>query len=284
MIISIQSQVVHGKVGNSAAMPALQAHGLTVAAVPTTLLSNHPHYPTMRGRVLPCGMLAELLLGVEERGLTETASILITGYLGSAENGEIVAGFVERAKERNPKLIHICDPVCGDDDLGGFVETALQRVFTQRLLPLADVATPNLWEARALTNRENALDAARSVQAIGPAGVIITAGNCGTGELQTLVLDKGKAWRIRSPRLPVRPAGSGDLFTACLAAKLARGEQLTNAAGNAVAAVHAVLACTNQAPWSEMPVESCLAEIVMPSARFTCEPIDEDSPPATKRP
>lgn len=279
LVISIQSQVVHGKVGNSAAVPALQAHGLTVAAVPTTLLSNHPHYPTMRGRVLPPELLAELLTGVEERGLVEAATILVTGYLGSVENGEVVARFVERARRRNPKLLYVCDPVCGDDDLGGFVAPGLQAIFVDRLLPLADVATPNGWEVRALTGREDLREAAAALQAIGPGGVIVTAGNGGDGDLRTLVIDGRETWQIRSPRLPVRPAGSGDLFTACLVAKLARGNGLMRAAEDAVAAVHAVLARTGTEPWAEMPVEACLGAIVAPSRSFICEPLLADRMP-----
>lgn len=267
-ILSIQSQVVHGKVGNNAAVPALQAHGLTVAAVPTTLLSNHPHYPTMRGRVLPPELLAELLVGVEERGLIDAAAMLVTGYLGSVENGEVVANFVERAKRRNPALLYVCDPVCGDDDLGGFVAPGLQAIFVERLLPCAGVATPNAWEACALTGHDDPLGAARLLQKIGPASVVVTAGNNGQGDLQILVLDKDLVWRIRTPRLAVRPAGSGDLFTACLAAKLARGSELVRAAEGAAAALHAVLQCTHFGPWAEMPVEMCLDEIVRPSAHF----------------
>ena len=83
LVISIQSQVVYGHVGNSAAVYPMQAEGVTVAAVPTTLLSNHPQYPTMRGRVLDADLVTDLLLGVEERGLIEQAAVLITGYLGA---------------------------------------------------------------------------------------------------------------------------------------------------------------------------------------------------------
>ncbi|MBY8822936.1 pyridoxal kinase [Sphingomonas colocasiae] len=272
IILSIQSQVVHGKVGNSAAAPALQAHGLTAVAVPTTLLSNHPHYPTMRGRVLAPDLLADLLVGVEERGLVDAATMLVTGYLGSVENGDVVADFVARAKRRNPALRYVCDPVCGDDDLGGFVAPGLLTLFTRRLLPFADVATPNAWEACSLAGCDDPFDAARLFQAIGPAGIVITGGNRGSGDLQTLVFDRQAVRRIRTPRLPVRPAGSGDLFTACLLAKLARGWSLARAAEDAAAALHAVLLRTDPERWAEMPVEMCLDEIVTPSARFPSTP------------
>src|SRR5690606_36238361 len=95
-VISIQSQVVHGHVGNSAAVFPMQAKGITVAAVPTALLSNHPHYPTMHGRTLDSELIEALLRGVEERGLLESARVVLTGYLGTVENGGVIASFLER--------------------------------------------------------------------------------------------------------------------------------------------------------------------------------------------
>ena len=106
-VISIQSQVVHGHVGNSAAVFPMQAKGLTVAAVPTALLSNHPHYPTMHGRILDSELVEALLRGVEERGLLESARVVLTGYLGSVENGVVIASFIERALSRHSQLQYV---------------------------------------------------------------------------------------------------------------------------------------------------------------------------------
>ena len=120
-VISIQSQVAFGHVGNSAAVFPMQMHGIDVIAVPTTLLSNRPGYPTIRGRVLDAPLVADLLLGVEERGALDTCQMILSGYLGSAEIAAVVADFVARAKARHPKLIYCCDPVLGDRDRGLFV-------------------------------------------------------------------------------------------------------------------------------------------------------------------
>jgi hypothetical protein len=139
-VISIQSQVVYGHVGNSAAVYPMQAEGVTVAAIPTTLLSNHPRYPTMRERVLDPELVTDLLLGVEERGLIEQATVLVTGYLGSAAIAAAVADFAERALGRNPKLVYLCDPVMGDDDFGVFVADGIMEVFRERLVPIASLA------------------------------------------------------------------------------------------------------------------------------------------------
>src|SRR3954449_5151457 len=131
LVISIQSQVVHGHVGNSAAVYPMQAEGVTVAAVPTTLLSNHPRYPTVRGRVMDAALVSDLLLGVEERGLIERAAVLVTGYLGSPAIAAVVADFAERALRRNPKLLYLCDPVIGDEGLGIFVADGIVDVFRE---------------------------------------------------------------------------------------------------------------------------------------------------------
>src|SRR5580704_12039650 len=112
-VISIQSQVAYGHVGNSAAVFPMQMHGIDVIAVPTVLLSNRPGYPTIRGRVLEAQLVRDLLLGIEERGTIESSSMILSGYLGSAEIAAVVADFVTRAKARNPKLTYCCDPVLG---------------------------------------------------------------------------------------------------------------------------------------------------------------------------
>ena len=152
-VISIQSQVVHGHVGNSAAVFPMQAKGLNVAAVPTTLLSNHPHYPTMRGKILKLELVEDILLGVEERGLIEKSTFIITGYMGSTEIASVVAQFIVRAKKINPNIIYVCDPVIGDDDLGIFVDEKLPEIFLNLLLKQASIITPNQFEWELLSGQ-----------------------------------------------------------------------------------------------------------------------------------
>jgi pyridoxine kinase len=133
-VISIQSQVVHGHVGNSAAVFALQACGIEAAGVPTTLLSNHPRYSSMRGRVLDAELVHDLLTGVEERGLVDNCEILITGYLGSTAIAAKVIDFVRRSKARNSSLIYLCDPVMGDAETGFYVGEELRALFAEGLV------------------------------------------------------------------------------------------------------------------------------------------------------
>src|SRR5882757_7032351 len=168
-VISIQSQVAYGHVGNSAAVFAMQMHGIDVIAVPTTLLSNRPGYATIRGRVLEAQLVADLLLGIEERGAVDTASMILSGYLGSAEIAAVVADFVTRAKARNPALRYVCDPVLGDRDRGLFVKPDIPPLVRDRLCPPAEIITPNHFEfdwlcGTAATTSARMIEAARAHQ------------------------------------------------------------------------------------------------------------------------
>jgi pyridoxine kinase len=260
LVISIQSQVVHGHVGNSAAVFPMRACGLEVAAVPTALLSNHPHYPTTHGKVLEPDLVEGLLRGVEERGLVDTAAAIVTGYLGSVGNAAVVAAFVERAKQRNPRLLYVCDPVMGDDDLGLFVQAGLIEMFRDRLVPMASIATPNQYELELLAEHK-----ARSAQALSEAARILSSRGTGAVVVTGCVLDDTAPDTVetvacsahglqRTPtaRLPIRPCGTGDLFTGLLVAGLCRGEDLAQASARATAEIFAVLERTKAAGAEEM--------------------------------
>jgi pyridoxine kinase len=257
LVISVQSQVVHGHVGNSAAVYPMQALGVNVAAVPTTLLSNHPRYPTVRGRVLEATLVADLLQGVEERGLVERAAVLVTGYLGSKANAEIVADFVVRAQARNPKLIYLCDPVLGDDGQV-YVAADILDVVRTRLVPAASFMTPNQFELELLSglsaqDAPGLLAASRALAAQGTAGIIATGctlADTPAGQVETILSVHGRLERFATPRLPIRPCGTGDLLCGLIAAHLARGEAIAAAVRASVDATFAVLTRT-QAQGSE---------------------------------
>ena len=259
LVISIQSQVVHGHVGNSAAVPAMQAEGVNVAAVPTTLLSNHPRYPTLRGRVLEAELVADLLKGVEERGLVDEAALLVTGYLGSPDNAAVVADFVERALRRNPRLVYLCDPVIGDDGRI-YVADGILDVLRRRLLPAANLITPNQFELELLSGLTVAdSDGLRAAAAAiaGQRRVDVVATGCTlidtpTGQVETILCAEGQLSRFATPRLPIRPYGTGDLLTGLIAAHLAKGTAIEVAVRLAVETIFAVLTRTQKAGSAEM--------------------------------
>ena len=121
-LVSLYGELGYEYVGNSAAAFPMRACGVEVVEVPTTLLSNHPRYSTMRGKVLEPDLVANILAGLAERGAHERAAVILTGFLGRAETAGVVADFVARAKSANPRIIYACDPVMGDADLGFFAE------------------------------------------------------------------------------------------------------------------------------------------------------------------
>lgn len=259
LVISIQSQVVHGHVGNSAAAYAIQAEGVNVAAVPTTLLSNHPRYPTLRGRVLETELVADLLKGVEERGLVEEAAVLVTGYLGSPGNANVIADFVERALMRNAKLVYLCDPVIGDDGRV-YVADGILDVVRHRLLPAAKLTTPNQFELEllaglAIADAQDLRAACAALARSGPIDVVATGctlADTAEGRLETILCADGDLSRFATPRLPIRPYGTGDLLSGLIAAQLAKGETTEVAVQLAVETIFAVLVRTQEAGTAEM--------------------------------
>jgi pyridoxine kinase len=294
-VISIQSQVAFGHVGNSAAVFPMQMHGIDVTAVPTTLLSNRPGYPSVRGRVLDPQLVADLLRGVEERGAVEACDMILSGYLGSPENAAVVADFVARAKTRNkarnktrnPKLAYCCDPVLGDRDRGLFVPADIPPLVRDRLCPLADIITPNHFEFEWLcgvkaTTTGQVIGAAQALMARGPSTVIVTSAeleDTPDGEIETVAIERSregsgegfKAWRVRTPKLPINPSGTGDLFAALLVAARVLGSHTPDALGHAVSAIFAVLERTASSGTEEMRIIESAGMLIRPPRRF--EPV-----------
>ena len=260
-ILSISSQVVYGHVGNSAIVPALQALGCEVLALPTVLLAHHPGHGKPRGRSTPGDELASLLDGLDQVGALERASAMLSGYLGRAENAAVAADAIQRLRRRRPGALYLCDPVIGDDGrvyVGEGVEDAIRT----RLLPLADVVTPNHFELERLTGRTvatlaQALAAARALLEMGPRTVVVTSlqyDQLPQGRIATLAVTAQDAWIVTTARLRHVPRGSGDLLASLMLGRLVRGATLAQALTLAASAVHEVLAASTGQP------EMCLIE------------------------
>jgi pyridoxine kinase len=299
-VISIQSQVAYGHVGNSAAVFPLQVHGIDVIAVPTTLLSNRPGYPTIRGRVLDAQLVGDLLLGVEERGALDTSAMILSGYLGSPEIAAVVADFVQRAKARNPALAYCCDPVLGDHDGGLYVHADIPPLVRDRLCGLADLITPNHFEFEWLCGAKAAaidqmIAQARTLMSRGPSTIVVTGAELDdtpNGQIETLAIERseasqkeasqkeasqkeasqkeasGKAWRVRTPKLPISPFGTGDLFTSLFVSARVRGSSTPDALGHAASAIFAVLERTAARGTEEMRMVETAALLARPGRRF----------------
>ncbi|MBT9385436.1 pyridoxal kinase [Pseudooceanicola sp. CBS1P-1] len=236
-VISIQSQVVFGHVGNSAGLFPMQAAGLEVAAIPTVVFSNTPDYPTLRGQALPGPFFADLLRGARERDLPARADFLLTGYIGSLEVARQVADFVAEAKAANPHLTYICDPVMGDAGPGLYVPETIADVMRDQLLPLADIATPNPFELGWLTGRQitslEDLPAARALLNLHPDARLIATGcalaDTAPGHIESVILGPEGTSRHPTPHLPIALPGTGDLFAGLIVAGIGRGLALPQA-------------------------------------------------------
>jgi pyridoxine kinase len=285
-VISIQSQVAFGHVGNSAAVFPMQVHGIDVVAVPTTLLSNRPGYPTLRGRVLDAQLVADLLQGIEERGAVETSQVILSGYLGSAEISAVVADFVARARAKNRALRYCLDPVLGDRDRGLFVRSDLPPLVRDRLCALADIVTPNHFEFEWLCGAEartidDVIAQAKVLSARGPSTIIVTSAELAdtpAGEIETLAVERTRemfrTWRVRTPKLPISPNGTGDLFAALYVSALLGGKETPDALGHAASAIFAVLETTAARGTEEMRIVESAEALVHPKHRFAAMAIE----------
>jgi pyridoxine kinase len=275
-VISIQSQVAYGHVGNSAAVFPMQLHGIDVVAVPTMLLSNRPGYPTIRGRAVDAELLADLLLGIEERGAIDAAQMILSGYLGSADNAAVVADFVARAKAKNPALTYCCDPVLGDRDRGLFVHADIPPLVRDLLCPLADIVTPNHFEFEWLsgakaTTIDQIMKSARAFMARGT--VVVTSAELNDtpgGEIESVAVERTGTWRVCTPKLPISPNGTGDLFAALFAAARVGGSSTSQALSHAASAIFAVLERTTISGTEEMRIVESAAQLVNPQRIFEC--------------
>ncbi len=238
-VLSMSSQVVRGHVGNSAAVYALQCQGFEVWPVPTIVLSNHPGHGTAAGTRMPADTIANMLetLGALDR-MREIDAVL-TGYFADADQVAIAAEAIAGLRSERPDIVYLCDPVLGDTGKGLYVDPAVAAAVRDRLVPLADIVTPNLFElgflaGRPVERRDEAVFAARRLD---PATVVVTSAPSAPGTVATLLVAADEVCEHDSTRLENVPNGTGDLMAALVLAASLRGlghTALLAAAGRAL--------------------------------------------------
>lgn len=224
-IVSIQSQLVFGCAGNNAAVPMLQRLGATVYAVPTTLLSNTPHYPTIAGGPLDPALVEALLDRLLDRVPPTEIGAILTGYNASPGGAAAAARFIDRVRTAHPDILFLCDPVMGDIDTGLYVDEAVAAAIATDLVPRADILTPNLFEAQRLAGLLDGHPHAVLERLLASRAriVAITGIDPGDSFVTTLAGDRQGRWRVRTPKLDLRPTGTGDLFSAAFLHALLHG-------------------------------------------------------------
>ncbi len=267
-VVSVQSQVVYGRVGNNVAMPALAAQGLLAAAVPTVVFSNTPHYPSIYGGAIPADWFEGYLRGLRERGALAGLRGVLTGYLGGPEQARILGEWIRQTLEGRPELRVVIDPVLGDRDTGEYVKPEMADAYLRCLLPWADGLTPNDFELQRLTGQvvtdmTSAITAAKSLLVGRTRWVVVTSAAPATwidSEMQVLVVTRDRHEVLRHPRVDASPKGTGDLFAATLMGRLLAGLSVFEAAAQACDQVVLALRCTRREQCGELLLPAVMAQ------------------------
>lgn len=278
-VISIQSHVVFGCAGNSAAVFPMRRLGVEVWPVNTVQFSNHTQYSQgWQGMVMPAGHIGQLMAGLTDIGVLGQCDALLSGYLGSAAQGEEILAAVVRLKACNPRALYFCDPVMGHPDKGCIVAPGVAEFFKDRALACADMLAPNLLELERLTGREihnvpEAVAACQQLRARGAKLVLVKhLGRAGFGHDRfemLLVCDEG-AFHISRPLYPFarQPIGVGDLLSATMLANLLAGYEPVVAFERTNASVDAVLAQTWLVNAYELQLVAAQHEMAQPHVRI----------------
>ena len=279
-ILSIQSWVATGHVGNAAAMFPLQRLGAEVWGVHTVQFSNHPGHGAFAGQVFGGDEVARVIGGIEARGLFGRCDAVLSGYMGDAGTGEAVLGAVRRVRAANPAAVFCCDPVIGDTGKGVFVREGIPALLGDRAVPAADILTPNQFELEYLTcgpcgSLAEALAAVASLQARMAAGgrgiVLVTSlvtDATPAGSLDLVAADREEAWLMRVPLLPMSPNGAGDLIAALFLFHVLRTGSVGDALEAAGSAVAGVLRHTVAVGADELLLVEAQEEFVAPGVRY----------------
>lgn len=276
-IVSIQSSVAYGHVGNSAATFPLMRLGVEVWPVLTVHFSNHTGYGQWRGPLLAAEDVAEVVRGIDDRGVLPRVDAVLSGYQGAEAVGQVVLDAVALIKERSPRAIYGCDPVMGDVGRGFFVRPGIPEFMRDRVVPQADIVTPNHFELNFLTGRETrtldeVVEAAQSLRAVGPDVVLVTsvvAEGSDPDTLTMLAVTGEGAWTVTTPKLERTFTGSGDLTAAMfLAHYLRTGGDVADAVGRTANVVYSVLKATTDSGESELQLVAAQDEIVSPTYQF----------------
>ena len=259
----------------------LQRIGVDVWPIHTVQFSNHTGYGAWRGQVFEAGLIRELVVGIEERGVLSECDGVLSGYMGSAAIAEAILDAVAAVRRANPAAHYCCDPVIGDVGRGVFVREGIPEFMRDKALPAADVVTPNQFELDFLSGRgsgtlRQALDAVRALRDAGPRAVLVTSlHTVETPEdsVDLLAVDETGAFRVRTPKLPISVNGAGDAIAALFFAHYLRSGRVEEALRQAASAIFGVLDKTVEAGSREIQLIAAQDELVNPSRLFEPEAV-----------
>ncbi len=269
-VLSIQSWVACGNVGNKAALFPLQRLGCETWSLNTVAFSNHTGYEKWRGEIVPAREIATLFEGIAELGVLSRCDAVLSGYLGEAETGPVLLDIVARVKAANPRALFCCDPVMGDIGLGYYVRAGIPEFFRDRALALADIVTPNRFELEWLTGGPvtTLAEAGRAVEALqrrGPDIVLATSLETNADRVAVVAAGPDGVWAVETPRLPIEATGCGDAVAALFLGWLLKGSAVPEALAATIAAIFGVIEATMRAGGGELALVAAQEELVSPS-------------------
>jgi pyridoxine kinase len=269
-VLSVQSWVACGNVGNTAALFPLQRLGCETWSLNTVAFSNHTGYEKWRGDTVPANQIATLFEGIAELGVLPRCDAVLSGYLGELETGGVLLDIVTRVKEANPRALFCCDPVMGDVGLGYYVRAGIPEFFRDHALALADVITPNRFELEWLSGGQvsslaEACDAAAALQQLGPGIVLATSLETEPYRVAAVAAGPEGIWAVETPRLPIEATGCGDAVAALFLGWLLKGKPVPDALGATIAAIYGVIEATIRSGGGELALVAAQEELVSPS-------------------
>ena len=276
IILSIQSAVAYGHVGNSAAVFPLQRIGVEVLPVYTVTFSNHTGYGAWRGPMISPEDVAAVLTGIEERGVFPKIDVVLSGYQGGTGIADVIIEAVARIKAVNPSAVYSCDPVMGNARSGCFVAPEIPILLRDRVVPVADIITPNQFELGYLTGTEpgslaSTLESADLARASGPRTVLVTSverPDREDGTIEMLAVDDDGAWIVQTPLLPLKANGSGDVTAALFTAHYRRSGDASDALARAASSVFDLLERTQLSGERELQLVESQASYANPRMQF----------------
>ncbi|MBL3687174.1 pyridoxal kinase PdxY [Leucobacter zeae] len=275
-ILSIQSSVSYGHVGNSAAVFPLQRIGIEVMPVYTVCFSNHTGYGAWRGPMLSGSDVTDIVMGIEERGGLDDVDVVLSGYQGGDSIGDAILDAVARVKRRNPDAIYACDPVLGNAKSGCHVAPEVQNLIRDRIVPSADLITPNQFELGFITGTapdtlETTLESIDAAMALGPSTVLVTSverPDAPSDTIEMLAATAEGAWIVQTPKLPLKANGSGDVTAALFTAHLRRTGNAAEALERTTASVYELLERTLASGKRELQLVEAQESYANPNLRF----------------
>jgi pyridoxine kinase len=272
-VLSIQSWVACGNVGNCAALFPLQRLGIDTWSLNTVAFSNHTGYGKWRGDAVPAGTIAALFEGIAELGLLPRCDAVLSGYLGEPEIGPVLLDIVARVKAANPAALYCCDPVMGDFGPGWYVRAGIPEWYRDRALAVADIATPNRFELEWLSGGHiaslgDAADAAAALRRRGPRIVLATSLEPAPDRLAVIAAAAEGVWVVETPNLAIEATGCGDALAALFLGWVLKGTAVPQALSLTVSALWGVVEATLSSGGGELALVAAQDELVSPSRRF----------------